>query len=242
GDAGKGDPVVRVRIRAGVRINLLGGAGLAGDLVALDCGRGTGTVLHTVRVALGDRLEHSADGLRRIRRHGARLALDWLRDILPIRVGDGLDQAWLDTDAVVSDRLVDAGHWQQIHAHALSDGKVRKGPARPLGELGHVARGLVRHAHVCGLPHTELPEVLVHLVLTDALGEHQGADVGGLPKYAGGGIRSHAVLPGVADGNTSHFNGARHLQHLVRSGLLLLDSGGGRHDLGDGARLESLCG
>src|SRR5699024_3412805 len=78
--------------------------------------------------------------------------------------------------------------------------------------------------------------------LTDALGEHQGADVGGLPKYAGGGIRSHAVLPGVADGNTSHFNGARHLQHLVRSGLLLLDSGGGRHDLGDGARLESLCG
>ena len=57
-----------------------------------------------------------------------------------------------------------------------------------------------------------------------------------IPKYAGG-YTSHAVLPGVADGNTL-LNGQAPSAPRP-SGLFLLDSGGGRHDLGDGARLES---
>ena len=72
----------------------------------------------------------------------------------------------------------------------------------------------------------------------DPLGEHQRADVGGLPEDAGGGVRHHAVVPGVADGDAAHVDRAGDLQHLVGVGQPVLDRRRGGDDLVHRARLE----
>src|SRR5205807_4198303 len=69
GHAGEGDPVDVVEVATAAGVDLLGGSGLAGDLIAGHPGGRPGALLVPHRVALDDGAQHAPHGLRRLRRH-----------------------------------------------------------------------------------------------------------------------------------------------------------------------------
>ena len=73
--------------------------------------------------------------------------------------------------------------------------------------------------------------------MAQLIGDHQGTDVGGLTKDAGGGIRLGAVFPGIVDRHARHIDGTGDLVHLIRGGHALLQCSSRGNHLGYRTRL-----
>ena len=133
--------------------------------------------------------------------------------------------------------MVDAGHLQSGPRLALANRQVSEGAAGPLLQVWDAAGRFVRQLNTGGIAQPKLLEVLGVLLLAQLIGDHQGTDVGGLTKDAGGGIRLGAVFPGIVDRHARHIDGTGDLVHLIRGGHTLLQCSSRGNHLGYGTRL-----
>ena len=234
--AGRQEPgerrdVVVVAVRVLVAAAFLGlarRAGLAGGVVAVDGGGGSGAVVDH----FGQHGTHLRGGRRRD--HAPRVAR---RGVLALALGvaGGLDQRRSDVDAVVGHDVVGEQHLHGRDRHALAERDRADRRARPVRDRRHVAVLLVGQPQAGVAPEAEPTQVLVEALLAELLGDHDRADVRRLGEDVG-----HRQRAGVRCRCTclsATWCDGRHVEHLLGRHQALLEGGRQRDDLVDRARL-----